>query len=65
MDFNLKFMKWCLVLNLEFDIIKNISCFLLGVGMFGSYVFRNFMGWGVWKIIFVDYGVILFLNFVR
>lgn len=63
-DFNLKFMKWCFVLDLDLDFIKRMKCLLFGVGIFGGYVLRNLMGWGVCKIIFVDYGKVLYLNFV-
>ena len=64
-DLNLKLMKWRISPNLDLDVLKNVSCLLLGAGTLGSYVSRNLMGWGVRKITFVDYGSVSFSNPVR
>lgn len=64
-DLNLKLMKWRISPDLDLDVMKGLSCLLLGAGTLGSYVSRNLMGWGVRKITFVDYGNVSFSNPVR
>ncbi|KIW05636.1 E1-like protein-activating enzyme Gsa7p/Apg7p [Verruconis gallopava] len=64
-DLNLKLIKWRIAPNINLDVVKDVSCLLLGAGTLGSYVSRNLMGWGVRKITFVDNATVSFSNPVR
>ncbi|KRX07613.1 Molybdenum cofactor biosynthesis, MoeB [Pseudocohnilembus persalinus] len=64
-DLNVKLMKWRMIPNLDFELLKNTKVLLVGAGTLGCQLSRNLIGWGVQNITFLDNGKVSYSNPVR
>eukprot|EP00761_Pharyngomonas_kirbyi_P013795 gb/GECH01013824.1/.p1 GENE.gb/GECH01013824.1/~~gb/GECH01013824.1/.p1 ORF type:complete len:1110 (+),score=249.55 gb/GECH01013824.1/:1-3330(+) len=62
---NLSLMKWRMFPKLDTSMLSRTRCLLIGAGTLGCHVARNLMGWGVYRMTFVDQGRVSYSNPVR